>query len=42
MKDLVRTRILNIRLGNLKEGEYRQVTNEELNELYEQIRGSSK
>ena len=42
VKDLVRTRILNIRLGNLKEGEYRQVTNEELNELYEQIRGSSK
>ncbi len=42
VKDLVRTRILNIRLGNLKEGEYRQVTDEELNELYEQIRGSSK
>lgn len=42
VKDLLRTRILNIRLGNLKEGEYRQVTDEELNELYEQIRGSSK
>lgn len=42
VKDLVRTRILNIRLGNLKEGEYRQVTDEELNELYEQIRDSSK
>ena len=42
VKDLVRTRILNIRLGNLKEGEYRQVTDEELNELYENIRGSSK
>lgn len=42
VKDLVRTRILNIRLGNLKEGEYRQVTDEELNELYERIRGSSK
>lgn len=42
VKDLVRTRILNIRLGNLKEGEHRQVTDEELNELYEQIRGSSK
>ncbi len=42
VKDLVRTRIINIRLGNLKEGEYRQVTDEELNELYEQIRDSSK
>lgn len=42
VKDLLRTRILNIRLGNLKEGEYRQVTDEELNELYERIRGSSK
>ena len=42
VKDLLRTRILNIRLGNLKEGEYRQVTDEELKELYEQIRGSSK
>lgn len=42
VKDLVRTRTLNIRLGNLKEGEYRQVTDEELNELYENIRGSSK
>lgn len=42
VKDLLRTRILNIRLGNLKEGEYRQVTDEELNELYENIRGSSK
>lgn len=42
VKDLVRTRILNIRLGNLKEGEYRRVSDEELNALYEQIRDSSK
>lgn len=42
VKDLVRTRILNIQLGNLKEGEYRRVSDEELNELYERIRDSSK
>lgn len=41
VKDLVRTRILNIELGNLKEGEYRRVSDEELNELYERIRESS-
>lgn len=41
VKDLVRTRILNIELGNLKEGEYRRVSDEELNELYERIRDSS-
>lgn len=42
VKDLVRTRILNIKLGNLKEGEYRRVSDEELNELYERIRDSVK
>lgn len=41
VKDLVRTRILNIELGNLKEGKYRRVSDEELNELYERIRDSS-
>lgn len=41
VKDLMRTRIMNIELGNLKEGEYRKVTDEELNCLYEQIQNSS-
>ena len=30
VKDLVRVRVMNIRLGSLKEGEYREVTDEEL------------
>lgn len=41
VKDLVRTRVMNIELGNLKEGEYRRVTDEELNRLYELIKDSS-
>ena len=41
VKDLVRTRIVNIELGNLKEGEYRRVSDGELDELYERIRDSS-
>lgn len=41
VRDLVRVRIMNIELGNLKEGEYRKLTDEELNELYEQIKDSS-
>lgn len=41
VKDLVRTRIMNIELGNLKEGEYRKLTDEELNCLHEQICNSS-
>lgn len=41
VKDLVRTRIMNIELGRLREGEYRKLTDRELNELYEQIRDSS-
>lgn len=41
VKDLVRTRIMNVELGNLKEGEYRKLTDEELDCLYEQIRDSS-
>ena len=32
---------MNIRLGNLKPGEYRQVTEEEIQELYELIKDSS-
>lgn len=41
VRDLNRIRIMNIELGNLKEGEYRKLTDEELNTLYEQIRNSS-
>lgn len=39
--DLKRVRIMNIRLGELKEGTYRKVTQEEWRELQEQIRHSS-
>lgn len=41
VRDLNRIRIMNIKLGNLKEGEYRKLTDEELDTLYEQIRNSS-
>lgn len=41
VRDLQRVRVMNIRLGNLKEGEYRRLTDEELNELYELLKGSS-
>lgn len=41
VKDLVRVRVMNIRLGSLKEGQYRKLTDEELNELYEMIKDSS-
>ena len=37
VKDLVRIRIMNIRLGSLKEGAYRKLTDEELEELYEML-----
>ena len=40
VKELRRVRIMNIELGNLKPGEYRKVTEQELNELYELIRDS--
>lgn len=39
--DLKRVRIMNIRLGDLKEGAYREVTSEEWKELKEQIKDSS-
>ena len=39
VKELVRVRIMNIKLGNLKEGEYRKLTNQELDELYEELVG---
>lgn len=38
---LERVRVMNIRLGNLKSGEYRKVTEEEIQELYELIKDSS-
>lgn len=41
VKDLVRTRIMNIELGRLKEGEYRKLTDKELDGLHEQIKDSS-
>ena len=34
VKDLLRVRVMNIRLGSLKEGQYRKLTDEELEELY--------
>lgn len=40
VRDLVRVRIMNIRLGSLKEGQYRKLTDAELDELYEQIKDS--
>ncbi len=40
VRDLVRTRIMNIELGSLKEGEYRRVSDKELDELYTQIKDS--
>ncbi len=41
VKDLLRVRIMNIRLGSLKEGQYRQLTDGELEELYSLIKDSS-
>ena len=38
VKDLVLIRIMNIRLGSLKEGAYRKLTDEELEELYEMLK----
>lgn len=38
VKDLVRIRIMNIRLGSLKEGAYRKLADEELEELYEMLK----
>lgn len=38
---LTRVRIMNIELGSLKTGEYRKLTDQELNELYKELEGSS-
>lgn len=41
VKDLVRVRIMNIHLGSLKEGSYRRLKGEELEELYGMLEHSS-
>jgi tRNA-binding EMAP/Myf-like protein len=41
VKRLVRVRIMNIRLGNLKTGAYRQITKEEYGELTGLLKDSS-
>lgn len=41
VKDLVRVRVMNIRLDGLKEGQYRKLTDAELEELYDMIKDSS-
>jgi 23S rRNA pseudouridine2604 synthase len=38
VKDLQRTRIMNIELGSLKEGQMRALTNEEIEQLYEALK----
>lgn len=40
VKELCRTRIMNIQLGNLKTGQYRKLTDQELNGLYDLIKDS--
>lgn len=40
VKELCRTRIMNIQLGNLKSGQYRKLTDQELNGLYDLIKDS--
>jgi 23S rRNA pseudouridine2604 synthase len=42
VKKLLRVRIMNIRLQNLKKGEYRHFTNEELKELNKLLENSVK
>ncbi len=41
VRDLVRTRVMNVELGNLKDGACRRLTDEELDRLYELIKDSS-
>ena len=41
VEELTRVRIMNIELGDLKTGQYRKLTDQELNQLYEQIEDSS-
>jgi pseudouridine synthase len=41
VKDLLRVRVMNITLNGLKDGQYRKLTDQELNELYDQLKDSS-
>lgn len=41
VKDLLRVRVMNITLDGLKNGQYRKLTDQELNELYDQLKDSS-
>ncbi len=41
VKILKRIRVMNVKLGNLKPGAYRELTKEEIKELYRMIEGSS-
>lgn len=41
VKKLMRVRVMNIELGNLQPGEYRDVTDAEMEKLYDQLKGSS-
>ena len=40
VRDLLRVRVMNIRLDGLKDGQYRKLTDEELEGLYELIKDS--
>ena len=42
VKKLVRVRVMNIELGNLPKGQYRDVTEAEMQELYLQLRAGNK
>lgn len=42
VKKLVRVRVMNIELGNLPKGQYRDVTEAEMQELYRQLRAGNK
>ena len=41
VKDLLRVRVMNITLYGLKDGQYRKLTDQELNKLYDQLKDSS-
>ena len=41
VKDLLRVSVMNITLDGLKDGQYRKLTDQELNELYDQLKDSS-
>lgn len=41
VQDLLRVRVMNLTLDGLKDGQYRKLTDQELNELYDQLKDSS-